>query len=96
MNYINHTKLLCVKEEDNPYLEEIRATTKHHFESLNDKLGKNGILEVLSKTVDVRKSDIQPKPSFNYKAFSKDLRGELYGISNVVNRKIADPNWHQK
>lgn len=36
------------------------------------------------------------KPNFNYQAFKKDLKGELYGVSQVVSRKLVDPNWHQK
>jgi hypothetical protein len=36
------------------------------------------------------------KPNFNYKAFAKDIKGELYGVGGVVNRVLEDPNWHSR
>jgi len=36
------------------------------------------------------------KPIFSYSAFAKDLRGESYGVSDVVRRRFSDPAWHLK
>ena len=41
-------------------------------------------------------TDGDDKPDFNYKAFSRDLKGETYGVSDVVKRRSADPTWHSK
>lgn len=41
-------------------------------------------------------TNLDDKPTFNYQAFKKDLKGELYGVSHVVSRRLGDPSWHSK